>query len=177
MTLTRAETALSFRASQLNSDLRRKRLRDRYVAVQFPDLAAVRGKSALVIRLARELFDEGERRLGTEALILAVQESPQDKTLPLALLELAYLSQEDTLFSGVARYFEDKFPDAAENAAIARMGSQIAPRSAQFFGRAKAVSTMEAAYCIPGWSLAGSESGDDQLRTDFRNAMLGTAAE
>lgn len=172
MTLTRAETALSFRASQLQSDLRRKRLRDRYIAVQFPDLAAVRGKSALVIRLARELFDEGERRLGTEALILAVQESPQDKSLPLALLELAYLSQEATLFSGVARYFEDKFPDAAENAAIARMGSQIAPRSAQFFGRARTVSTMEAAYCIPGWSLAGSEVGDDQLRTDFRNAML-----
>ena len=70
MPVTRAETALSFRASHLVADLRRKRLRDRYIAVQFPDLAAIRGKAGPIIRLARELFDEGERRLGAEALIL-----------------------------------------------------------------------------------------------------------
>ena len=137
MAFTRVETALAFRPSRLNADLRRKRLRDRYVAVQFPDLAALLGKTAgkpeQVIRLARELFDEGERRLGTEALTIAVQESPQDRSLPLALLELAYLAQEETLFSDVARYFEDQFPTAAENATITRMGGHIAPRSGQFF--------------------------------------------
>ncbi len=176
MTVTRAETALSFRASQLVADLRRKRLRDRYIAVQFPDLAAIRGKSGPIIRLARELFDEGERRLGAEALILAVQESPQDKSLPLALLELAYLAQEITLFSGTARYFENHFPAAAENVVIARMGLHIAPRNAQFFGRQPVNAALESAYRIPGWSLAGSPSGDDRLRTAFRAAMTAGAA-
>ena len=176
MSFTRVETALAFRPSRLNSDLRRKRLRDRYMAVQFPDLTALMGKNGgkpeLVIRLARELFDEGERRLGTEALTLAVQESPQDRSLPLALLELAYLAQEATLFSDVARYFEEQFPSAPENLTITRMGGHISPRSGQFFGRIPETSRQESAYRIPGWSLVGCALGDDVQHTHFRNGLL-----
>lgn len=180
MSFTRVETALAFRPSRLNSDLRRKRLRDRYVAVQFPDLAPllgkIGGKPEGVIRLARELFDEGERRLGSEALTLAVQESPQDRSLPLALLELAYLAQEATLFSDVAKYFEDHFPTAPENATITRMGGHLSPRSGQFFGRHPKNSPWESAYCIPGWSLVGSASGDDIQHMNFRNGLLDSVA-
>lgn len=175
---TRAETALSFRATTLDADLGRKRLRERYLAVQFPDFIAARGRPEAVVRLARELFDEGERRLAIEVLTLGIQENPKTRAFVLALLELAYLAEDAALFSAAADFFHREFPGAPEHAQVLGMGALVAPRSPTFFGRARDKDGKErkpdegARYRIPGWSLLGSPTTDDAASMDFRDQLL-----
>lgn len=176
MSFSRAESALQFRASTLEGDLTRKRLRERYIAIQFPDYQAVRDDGASVIRLARELYDDGERRLSTEVLILAVQERPQEKSTALALLELAYLADDASLFCAVAGYFRETFPRAPENLIVNALGRHIAPRHAAFVlpSAHAATGSYGSPYTIPGWSQAGNNEDDTQAQTDFRKLVMGT---
>ncbi len=170
MSFSRAESALQFRAHSLDGDLARKRLRERYIAIQFPDYLAVRDDSSSVIRLARELHDDGERRLASEVLILATQDHPQDKSFVLALLELAYLSDDAELFCAVATYFRDTFPKALENNVINTLGRHIAPRHAAFVSSGK--STQGSPYTIPGWSQTGALRNDAEAHAEFRQFLL-----
>ncbi|MBL8513179.1 MAG: hypothetical protein JNJ55_04235 [Betaproteobacteria bacterium] len=181
MSFSRAESALKFRASTLDGDLTRKRLRERYVAIQFPDYQAVRADIPAVIRLARELFDDGERRLATEVLILAAQDNPQEKSIPLALLELAYLADDASLYCAVAGYFRDNFPRAPENLTVSALGRHIAPRHAAFLAPAAANGTVSngtgrfgSPYTIPGWSQTGADDADIAAHADFRRLVIGT---
>ncbi|MBL8519583.1 MAG: hypothetical protein JNK75_02835 [Betaproteobacteria bacterium] len=171
MSFSRAESALQFRASTLDGDLARKRLRDRYIAIQFPDYQAVRADPVAVVRLARELHDDGERRLSTEVLILAVQDRPQEKSLVLALVELAYLADDAGLFCAVAGYFRDTFPKAAENATIGALGRHIAPRHPAFVVRGGPA--QGSPYTIPGWSQDGERGEDIRAQAEFRHLAMG----
>jgi hypothetical protein len=176
MSFSRAESALQFRASTLEGDLTRKRLRERYVAIQFPDYQAVRNDPAAVIRLARELYDDGERRLSTEVLILAVQDKPLEKSIALALAELAYLADDASLYCAVAGYIRDTFPRAPENLMVSALGRHIAPRHAAFVlpSAHTATGSFGSPYTIPGWSQAGESDDDTQAQADFRKLVMGT---
>ena len=175
MSFSRAESALQFRASTLEGDLTRKRLRERYIAIQFPDYLAMRHDAAAIVRLARELYEDGEKRLATEVLILAVQDRPQDKSLPLALLELAYLGDDASLYAAAAGYFRDTFPRAPENLTVTALGRHIAPRNAQFLG-ADTTGAFASPYTIPGWSLRGMVESDAAVQAEFRHLVLGGGA-
>ncbi len=170
MSFSRAESALHFRASTLEGDLARKRLRDRYIAIRFPDFQAVRTDPRLVIRLARELHDDEEHRLATEVLILAVQDHPQDKSVALALLELAYLADDAELFCATAAYFREAFPKEKENADIVTLGRHIAPRHAAFLTRGG--SSQGSPYTIPGWSQTGAVQDDAEAHAAFRQHLM-----
>jgi hypothetical protein len=179
MSFSRAESALLFRASTLDGDLTRKRLRERYIAIQFPDYLAVKHDSAAIVRLARELYDDGEKRLSTEVLLLAAQEKPTEKSFVLALLELAYLADDASLYCAAATVLRDKFPRAAEHATVTALGRHIAPRHAQFFTRAddgqSGTGGYASPYTIPGWSLKGSTDTDGSAQAEFRRHILGDA--
>jgi hypothetical protein len=172
MSFSRAESALQFRASTVDGDLTRRRLRERYLAIQFPDYLAVKQDAAAVVRLARELYDDGERRLAAEVLILAAQDKPGEKSYVLALLELAYLADDASLYCAAAAHFKEQFPRATENANVNALGRNIAPRHAQFFASGSTGSFVSP-YTIPGWSLAGADQTDASAHADFRRLVLG----
>jgi hypothetical protein len=158
----------------------RARLRDRYIAARFPGMA--RGASALheiehVIHTARLFFEDGKVDRAHELLALAVQESPRDKSLRLAQLEIAFLCADADAYTPLAFAFDAAFPGSPEWADVSRLGRALAPSQPRFEASSGAGASAHAHAHYgpwpdtPNWIQASWDLTSDVLAADFHRAI------
>src|SRR5260221_4227087 len=119
-------------------DARRAKIRDRYVSVRFAGVArsaADLQDAARVIKASRLAFEEGHPDSALELLELAIEQSPFEKSLWLAELEIAFLTRNAERFVESARAYQAAHPKSAEWAEVAHLGRALAPASDLFEGR------------------------------------------
>ncbi|HUP98688.1 MAG TPA: hypothetical protein VM073_12130 [Usitatibacter sp.] len=117
-------------------DVRRRRIRDRYIAARFPGVArkaADLAQAGAVIKAARLHFEEEETHLALELLELAAEEAPEQESLWLARLEILYLLRDREKFVTVARAFHAAHRASPEWPEVERLGRALAPGE-PFFG-------------------------------------------
>jgi hypothetical protein len=154
---------------------------DDYIAARFPGVAG--GAQRLedieqVIRTARLYFEEQKTDRAQELLDLAIVRSPANKALRLAQLELAFLTADGPLFTGLARQFLATHPESTEWSEIGRLGRAIAPGESLF--GADPGARVHEHYGpwpdLPNWIQASWDLTSEVLAADFHRAMATTAA-
>lgn len=159
----------------------RARLRDRYIKARFPGVlngAADLRDPDQAIRIARHYFDAGKCDRAQELLTLAIGESPADKSLRLARIEIAFLSRDRELFTPLARDLLATRPDDDDWADVARLGRTLAPGETLFGASpATAVASPDNRWPdTPNWIQAPWDFEPAVLATDFHRALERGAA-
>ena len=158
------------------------RIRDRYISARFPGV--FRGSADLleieyVIKAARHCFEEGKFDRAHEIFALAIEQSPGERLLRLAQLEVAFLERDGPLFTTLARDLRTSFPDITEWDDVARLGRAIAPRET-LFGADPGDHT-HAQYGpwpeMPNWIQASWDLTAEVLGADFHRAMANRAGQ
>lgn len=157
----------------------RARIRQRYFSVRFPGApgSASDGKDpAATIKAARLHFEDGDGERAVELLEFAIQTSPLEPRLWLALLEILFLERESEAFVRAARSFRDRFPQAAEWAEVARLGWRLAPREPAFASGRPVVKAADAHYGAwpeaPNWIEASWDLTAEVLAVELRSRVL-----
>jgi len=160
---------------------RRARIRDRYIAARFPGV--LRGSEDLlaveyVIKVGRHYFEEGRLDDAAEIFQLAIEQSPSERALRLAQLEITYLERDAATFTRLARALREACPDAPEWEQIVRLGQALAPGEALF--HTGTGPGLEGHYGpwpdMPNWIQASWDLTSEVLAADFHRAMLATPA-
>src|SRR5258706_13664374 len=126
-------------------DARREKIRDRYIGVRFAGVArsaADLQDATRVIKAARLAFEEGHPDSALELLELAIEQSPFEKSLWLAELEIAFLTRNAERFVESARAYRAAHPQSTEWGEVERLGRALAPDD-ELFTRKGAVRAHE----------------------------------
>ena len=154
----------------------RAKIRDRYITARFPGV--FRGSADLeeteqVIKVARLYFEEEKFDRALELLQLATAQSPGDKALRLAQLEIVFLTRDAGLFTELAHAFLASHPASAEWDDVARLGRAVAPKEA-LFGASPGGPAHEHYGPwpdMPNWIQASWDLTSEVLAADFHRAM------
>jgi hypothetical protein len=154
------------------------RLRDRYIVARFPGtLKSIEGLREVeqVINVARLYFEESKLDRAHELIDLAVAETPADKSLRLAGLELAFLSGDPVHFTELARAFQGAIANASEWSEVCRLGRALAPLE-PLFGAAPGVLAHSHSHYgpwpdTPNWIQASWDLTGEVLAVDFHRAL------
>ena len=157
-------------------DVRRRRIRDRYIAARFPGVArkgADLADTASVIKAARLHFEEEQVGLALELLELAVQEAPHEAALWLARLEILFLARDREAFVAAARAFRAAHPADPEWPEIERLGRALAPGEALFGNVAgpRAHEHYGPWPHLPNWIQAPWDLTAEVVAADFHRAL------
>lgn len=158
----------------------RARIRDRYIAARFPGMFRS-GADLLelenVVRVARLLFEEGHVDSAHEVFALAIEQSPGDRGLRLAQIEIAYLTQDPERFAELARAFSDSFPDAPEWAEVVRLGYALCPDDPLFRDAARDRDSERYGPWpeMPNWIQASWDLTAEVLGAQFHRVMRAPA--
>ena len=157
----------------------RARIRQRYFTVRFPGApaSAADGKDpAATIKAARLHFEDGDGERAVELLEFAIQTSPLEPRLWLALLEILFLERQSEVFVRAARAFRDRFPQAGEWPDVARLGWRLAPREPAFAAGRPVVKAADAHYGAwpeaPNWIEASWDLTAEVLAVELRSRVL-----
>jgi hypothetical protein len=162
-------------------DVRRRRIRDRYISTRFPGVAQCSTdleSFERVIKAARLFFEEERSDAALELLEMAIEECPRDASLWLARLEILFLIRDATRFAETARAFHDEHPRAeADWAEICRLGRALAPDD-KLFGPRRGPREHEHYGPwphTPNWIRAPWDLTADVAAADFHRAVARTA--
>lgn len=157
------------------------RIRERYYQIRFPGapgLGADADVSSLV-KVARLYFEDGDAARAVELLGCASAALPQEERLPLAALEILFLTRQGEAFVEAARAFRERFPASKRWADIERLGWRFAPRERLFAGgrpQGEAVDERFGAWPeSPNWIEAPWDLTCEVLAVELRGRVLGTA--
>lgn len=153
----------------------RAKLRDRYLAARFPGVARVAAdleKIEHVIKAARLYFEEDKYDRALELLDMAIVQSPEDESLPLARLELAFLCRATPRFLTLAAAFHRDRPLDPHWEQISRLGKALVPSDPLFTAtgddRARSYGPWPD---MPNWIQASWDLTSDVRAADFHHAM------
>jgi len=153
-----------------------RRNRDRYIAARFP--CAAQSSEDLdnierVIKASRLMFEEDKADRAIEFLALAVQRNPDDESLGLAQLEIAFLMRDGATYRALASAFRQRHPASTTWSEIARLGRAIAPRDALFsvVAGARAHAHYGPWPDMPNWIQASWDLTSEVLASDFHRGM------
>jgi hypothetical protein len=158
-------------------DARRAKIRDRYIGVRFAGVARSAAElqdAARVIKAARLAFEEGHPDSALELLELAIEQSPFEKSLWLAELEIAFLTRDAERFVESARAYQAAHPQSAEWVEVVRLGRALAPASDLFVGQGgiRAHEHYGPWPNLPNWIQAPWDLTAEVVGAEFRRAML-----
>jgi|SRR5688572_22661084 len=171
-----APPAAPTEADLRDMDVRRRRIRDRYIAARFPGVArkgADLADVATVIKAARLHFEEEQVGLALELLELAVQEAPHEEALWLARLEILFLARDRHAFVAAARTFRAAHPASQEWPEVERLGRALAPGEALFGATAgpRAHEHYGPWPHLPNWIQAPWDLTAEVVAADFHRAL------
>lgn len=157
---------------------RRARLRDRYIAARFPGV--IRGSEDLlaieyVIKVARHYFEEGRLDDAAELFQLAIDQSPGERALRLAQLEITFLARDASAFKRLAQALREAIPDLPEWDQVARLGQALCANEPLFAGPASGANDGHYGPWpeMPNWIQASWDLTSEVLAADFHRAMRG----
>jgi O6-methylguanine-DNA--protein-cysteine methyltransferase len=160
-----------FDISQLADRATERRLRDRYVSTRFPQFGEPRESlrhTGNVLRWARQLIEDEQPRLARELLQLAIEEDPTQRSVWLALIELAFLDGDVPKFDELATAFEKRFMRDEALRIIHAMGHDLSPLDTRY----AAVAGEEAGGIeIPNWSVVEIPNRDENFQRRFHDAI------
>lgn len=157
------------------------RIRERYYNIRFPgapSLGADADVSSLV-KVARLYFEDGDAARAVELLGCASAALPHEERLPLAALEILFLTRQGEAFVEAARAFRARFPASKRWADVERLGWKFAPRERLFAGgrpQGEAIDERFGAWPeSPNWIEAPWDLTSEVLAVELRGRVLGTA--
>lgn len=158
-------------------DTRRRKIRDRYIAIRFAGVvrsAEDLDNTARIIKAARVAFEEDHPETALELLELAIEQNVGDKSIWLADLEITFLVRNAHRFVASARAFRQTFADAPEWAEIARLGRALAPGEPLFGARqgARRHEHYGPWPDLPNWIRAPWDLTQEVAAADFHRAMV-----
>lgn len=165
------------------SDLARRRIRDRYLAVRFPgaphtdeDLRDTPG----VIKSARLYFEDGDLERACELLEFACDVNKADELPWLAHLEILFLKRKGHEFAELAHRFHERFPASGRWPEILRLGLRLAPQNRLFHGAHPREGDIDEHYGawpqVQNWIQAPFDLTGDVLAAEFHARMRGSDA-
>jgi hypothetical protein len=163
------------------NNAQRAKIRGRYLAARFPGVtrsAADLLETKRIIQAARLYFEERKSDRAIELLDLAIAQCPADESLPLARLEIAFLTQDATLYVALAAAFRSAHPSSPQWGEVARLGRAIAPEEAAFgtAGGPRATDHYGPWPDMPNWIQAPWDLTAEVRATEFHQAMARRAA-
>jgi hypothetical protein len=159
----------------------RAKIRGRYLAARFPGVARTAAdlfETERVIHAARLYFEERKSDRALELLDLAIAECPADESMPLARLEIAFLTKDAALYVALATSFHQAHPASAQWGEIARLGRAVAPAEASFgvAGGPRDTDHYGPWPDMPNWIQAPWDLTAEVRATEFHQAMARRAA-
>jgi hypothetical protein len=162
------------------SDIVRRRIRDRYLAVRFPgaphtdeDLRDIAG----VIKSARLYFEDGDVERACELLEFACDVNRADESPWLAHLEILFLKRRGHAFAELAHRFHVRFPASGRWPEILRLGLRLAPQNRLFHGAHPREADIDEHYGawpqVQNWIQAPFDLTGDVLAAEFHARMRG----
>jgi len=163
------------------SDVARRRIRDRYLAVRFPgaphtdeDLRDIAG----VIKSARLYFEDGDLERACELLEFACDVNRAEESPWLAHLEILFLKRKGHEFAELAHRFHQRFPNSGRWPEILRLGLRLAPQNRLFHGAHPHEADIDAHYGawpqVQNWIQAPFDLTGDVLAAEFHARMRGS---
>ncbi len=156
------------------------RIRERYYTIRFPGAPSIGAGANVsnVIKVARLYFEDGDGARAVELLDCAAAALPEEERLPLAALEILFLTRQGEAFVDAARAFHERFPASTHWSAIERLGWRFAPRERLFAGgRPQGTATDDhfgAWPESPNWIEAPWDLTNEVLAVELRGRVLGT---
>lgn len=163
-------------------EARKARLRDRYIAARFPGV--LRGTEDLlaieyVIKVARHYFEEGQLDDAAELFDLAIAQSPKERALRLAQLEITFLARDAARYTHLAGELRAIDPGLAEWDQVSRLGRALAPAETLFLREGE--DAREGHYGpwpeMPNWIQASWDLTSEVHAADFHRAMAEAPAK
>jgi hypothetical protein len=168
------------RAAPEPSDIARRRIRDRYLAVRFPGAPHTDEDlldSASVIKAARLYFEDGDIDRACELLEFACEVNHADETPWLAHLEILFLQRKGHAFAELAHRFHVRFPASGRWPEILRLGLRLAPQNRLFHGAHPHEADIDEHYGawpqVQNWIQAPFDLTGDVLAAEFHARMRG----
>jgi hypothetical protein len=168
------------RARPEPSDLERRRIRDRYLAVRFPGAPHTDEDlrdSAGVIKSARLYFEDGDLDRACELLEFACEANRTDELPWLAHLEILFLKRRGHAFAQLAHRFHERFPASGRWPEILRLGLRLAPQNRLFHGAHPREADIDEHYGawpqVQNWIQAPFDLTGDVLAAEFHARMRG----
>jgi hypothetical protein len=168
------------RAAPEPSDIARRRIRDRYLAVRFPGAPHTDEDlrdSAGVIKSARLYFEDGDIDRACELLEFAGEVNHADESPWLAHLEILFLKRRGHAFAELAHRFHVRFPASGRWPEILRLGLRLAPQNRLFHGAHPREADIDEHYGawpqVQNWIQAPFDLTGDVLAAEFHARMRG----
>jgi hypothetical protein len=157
-------------------EVRRLRIRDRYIGARFPGAArsAMDLESAeRVIKSARLYFEDGRLETALELLELAIEQDPRAEGLWLAKLEILFLARDAKGYTECATAFRAEHGASAQWGEVARLGHALAPGEAIFGPRRGPRSHDHYGPWphLPNWIQASWDLTSEVLASDFHRLL------
>lgn len=167
-------------ASPAPTDIARRRIRDRYLAVRFPGAPHTDEDlqdSAGVIKSARLYFEDGDVDRACELLEFAGEVNRTDESPWLAHLEILFLKRRGHAFAELAHRFHVRFPASGRWPEILRLGLRLAPQNRLFHGAHPREADIDEHYGawpqVQNWIQAPFDLTGDVLAAEFHARMRG----
>lgn len=167
-----AAPGINFDVAHVNSDVAKKRLRDRYIDVRFPQIAETNtslNNTSAVLRCARQFLDDERPALAVELLELALEEDPSQRAAWLFLIEYAFLESDAPRLAELAAAYAARFGRDDASVVIDAMGHELMPQHPQF----RHVTQTAA---LPNWSSLAAAGRDDGKQKLYHAALLRAVA-
>ena len=162
------------------SEIARRRIRDRYLAVRFPGAPHTDEDlqdSAGVIKSARLYFEDGDVDRACELLEFAGEVNRTDESPWLAHLEILFLKRRGHAFAELAHRFHVRFPASGRWPEILRLGLRLAPQNRLFHGAHPREADIDEHYGawpqVQNWIQAPFDLTGDVLAAEFHARMRG----
>lgn len=164
--------SINFDVSHLQYDATKRRLRERYIEVRFPqfsDSNTSLSNTPQVLVWARQFLDEDKPGHAVELLELALEENANQREAWLFLIEYAFLDSDAPRVAELAAAYAARFGRDGATPVIEAMGHELAPNDPQF----RHVTEKAA---LPNWSSLAAAGRDEALQRTYHAALLRAAA-
>lgn len=160
--------ASMFDISKAMRDTPLRRMRDRYIAQRFPQIAEPHialKKTQEVLHWARQFLDDDRPQMAEELMQLALQEDILQREPWLFLIEAAFLREERSRFNDLTAEFKQRFPGDAALPSMDAMGKELEPNNPNY-------AHVNEPLPLPEWSMLNSVARNPVLQQKFHASVL-----